>query len=47
MKKLFESIRIYFAVNGLESLKKRAIKQGYCKPEGNDIDYPKKGARVV
>ena len=47
MKKLLSEIKLWLSVNGLESLKKRAIKQGYCKPEGNDIDYPKKGARVV
>lgn len=47
MMKLLSEIKLWLSVNGLERLKKRAIKGGYCKPEGNAIDYPKSGVKVV
>lgn len=47
MKNLFFEIRLWLSVNGLERLKKRAIKQGYCKPVGEEIEYPKKGVQVI
>lgn len=47
MKKLISEIKLWLCVSGLERLKKRAIKHGHCKPDGNSIDYPKSGVKVV
>ncbi len=47
MKKLIQWVRISLSVFGIERLKKRAIKNGYCKPDGDSIDYPRKGVKVV